>query len=97
MAVVEFCPGAPDERVLELAGADSRWLVTCDRDYGELIYSRRLMSPPAVLYLRQEPYPPDRPARILLDLLSGPTRIEGYFVVVTERAVRGRPLPIEAS
>ena len=94
LGVVESCRGAPDEQVLALACSDRRWLVTYDRDYGELIYSRRLPSPPAVVYLRQEPYPPDRPAWILLELLSDPTRVDGFFLVVAEGAVRRRPLPI---
>jgi predicted nuclease of predicted toxin-antitoxin system len=96
LAVVETCPGVADEEVLALACAESRWLVTYDRDYGELIYALRLASPPAVLYLRQEPYPPDRPARIVLDLLADPTRVEGFFLVVSERSIRRRPLPMRA-
>jgi predicted nuclease of predicted toxin-antitoxin system len=92
-AVVETCPGVPDEQVLALAREESRWLVTYDRDYGELIYSLRLPPPPAVLYLRQEPYPPDRPASILLDLMADPKRVEGSFLVVSERSIRRRPLP----
>lgn len=93
-AVVETCPSAPDEQVLALACAQSRWLVTYDRDYGELIYSLRLPAPPAVLYLRQEPYPPERPARILLGLMADPARVEGFFLVVSEQSIRRRPLPI---
>ncbi|HYN78236.1 MAG TPA: DUF5615 family PIN-like protein [Lamprocystis sp. (in: g-proteobacteria)] len=94
LAVVETCPGVPDEQVLALACAESRWLVTYDRDYGELIYALRLAAPPAVIYLRQEPYPPDRPARIVMDLMTDPSRVEGFFLVVSERSIRRRRLPI---
>jgi hypothetical protein len=80
--------------VLALACSERRWLVTYVRDYGELIYSLRLSPPPAVIYLRQEPYPPDRPAQILKDLLTEPSKIEGHFVVISERSLRRRALPV---
>jgi len=94
LAVVESNPGASDEQVLELACSQGRWLVTYDRDYGELIYSKRITPPPAVLYFRQEPYPPVRPAQMLLGLIADPARIEGQFVVVSEGSVRRRALPV---
>lgn len=94
LAVVETHPGLPDEEVLALACSESRWLVTYDRDYGELIYALQHPSPPAVIYLRQEPYPPDRPARIVQDLMADPTRAEGFFLVVSEQSIRRRPLPM---
>jgi len=93
MAVVEALPGAPDEHVLELARAEQRWLVTYDRDYGELIYSIKVPPPPAILYLRQAPYPPDGPAQIVLDLMADASKIEGHFLVVSEHSIRRRPLP----
>jgi predicted nuclease of predicted toxin-antitoxin system len=96
LAVVETSHGAPDEQVLALASAESRWLVTFDRDYGELIYSRRLAPPPAVIYLRQGPYPPERPASMILELLSDPSQVEGFFPVVSEKSIRRRPLPTRA-
>jgi predicted nuclease of predicted toxin-antitoxin system len=86
-------PGANDERVLDFARSEGRWLVTYDRDYGELVFSRGLTPPPAILYLRQEPYPPTRPAELLSDLLAQPENIEGFFLVVAERSIRKRRLP----
>jgi predicted nuclease of predicted toxin-antitoxin system len=93
MAIIETMPAASDETVLAMAREQGRWLVTFDRDYGELVFSRRLLPPPAIIYLRQEPYPPIRPAAILLDLIAEPETAEGYFVVVGEQTVRRRPLP----
>ena len=67
--------------------------MTYDRDYGELVFSRGLPSPPAIVYLRQEAYPPSRPADLLRNLLARPEQVEGYFVVVGERSIRKRRLP----
>ncbi len=93
MAIIETMPAASDEAVLAVAREQGRWLVTFDRDYGELVFSRQLPSPPAIVYLRQEPYPPIRPAAILLDLVADPASAEGYFVVVGAQTVRRRRLP----
>ena len=74
-----------------------RWLVTFDRDYGELVYSRACPSPPAILYIRQEPYPVDRPAEWILSLLDNPADATGYMVVIGEQTIRRRPLPNRSS
>ena len=93
VATAETMPGASDEQVLRFARDEGRWLVTYDRDYGELVFSRGLPSPPAIVYLRQEPYPPTRPADLLGSLLARPDQVEGYFVVVGERSIRKRRRP----
>ncbi|MDT8405590.1 DUF5615 family PIN-like protein [Sulfuriflexus sp.] len=93
LAVCEIMPGASDEAILRKACDTGRWLVTFDRDYGELVYSRRCPAPPAILYLRQEPYPPDKPADWVLALLDDPAHAVGQLVVIGERTVRRRPLP----
>lgn len=93
LAVQETMPGASDESILRKACGTGRWLVTFDRDYGELVYSRRCPAPPAILYLRQEPYPADRPAAWVLAVLDDPDQALGHLVVVGKRTVRCRPLP----
>lgn len=91
--VTESMACADDVTVLARAREEGRWLLTFDRDYGELVFSRGLPAPPAVIYLRQEPYPPTRPAELVMELMSQPERVKGLFLVVTERAVRIRHLP----
>lgn len=93
LSVQESMPGAPDDAVLAKAVETGRWLVTFDRDYGELVFSLRCASPRAILYLRQEPVPPTRPAERVLELLAQPELAEGHLVVIGERTVRRRPLP----
>jgi predicted nuclease of predicted toxin-antitoxin system len=93
---LESMSGADDPEVLARARAEGRWLLTYDRDYGELVFSRGLPSPRAVIYLRQEAYPPPRPAELVLELLARPEQVEGLFLVVTERSVRVRHLPADS-
>lgn len=96
LAVQEIMPGASDESILKKACDTGRWLVTFDRDYGELVYSRRCPSPPAIVYLRQEPRPADAPADWVLGLLNDPAQALGQLVVISERTIRCRPLPADA-
>jgi predicted nuclease of predicted toxin-antitoxin system len=95
LSVREAMCGASDDEVLTKARETGRWLVTFDRDYGELVYAKKASPPPAILYLRQEPIPPARAADWVLDLLSKPDEVTGFLVVVGEHTVRRRPLPKE--
>ncbi len=45
LAIAESNPGLSDRAVLDVAVADARWIITFDRDYGELIYARGLPPP----------------------------------------------------
>jgi predicted nuclease of predicted toxin-antitoxin system len=92
LAIGEASRGLQDEAVLALAVKDQRWLVTFDRDYGELVFGRGLPSPPAIVLLRETHYRPAEPADWVIELLRTPEHIEGQFVVFRRRAVRTRPL-----
>ena len=92
-AVAEGSGGLIDREVLALAVAERRWIITFDRDYGELIFARGLPAPPAVILFRMRSYRPDTPGRLLASLLEAGNDFEGYFVVVDETGLRKRPLP----
>ena len=90
VAVIEAMPSVSDREVMAYARQEQRWLVTFDRDYGDLIFREGLLPPPAILFFRQEPYPPDRPADIVLAMLSEPQQLEGYMVVISQQNIRRR-------
>ncbi len=92
-AVIEHCPAASDAEIMALARREHRWLLTYDRDYGELVFKRGLEPPPAILYFRQEPFPATRAADLVLSLLDQAEELEGYLVVVGERSLRRHRLP----
>ncbi|GAA0720604.1 DUF5615 family PIN-like protein [Dokdonella soli] len=92
-AVAELFPSATDREVLALAREQGRWLVTYDRDYGDLIFRQGSAAPWGVLYLRLVPTRPDEPAEMIAAILDrfGDQRL---FVAVGRRAgIRVRPLP----
>ena len=86
-------PGASDRRVLERASELGRWLVTSDPDYGALVFLHELPPPPAIVFIRQEPIPPDAPAEWLASLLSDPALQSGYFITLGSKTIRRRALP----
>ena len=53
-AVIEAVPGAIDERVLEKAVSEQRFIITFDRDFGELIFRANLGKSPNVLELTMD-------------------------------------------
>lgn len=94
VAVSEAMPAVSDKEVMEFARREQRWIVTFDRDYGDLVFREGLLPPPAILFFRQEPYPPDRPADLVLAMLSEPQQAAGCMVVISERNIRRKHFPI---
>jgi len=90
--VGEVAPGTADEQVLQIANAESRLLLTNDKDFGQLIYREGRVSEGIVL-LRFETQDGVEKAAILDRIL--PTlepRLRGHFAILTEQRVRLRPL-----
>ena len=94
VAVSELMPAVSDKEVMEYARRERRWIITFDRDYGDLIFREGLLPPPAILYFRQEPYPPDRPADLVLAMLSDPRQADGCMVVISEQYIRRKRFPV---
>jgi predicted nuclease of predicted toxin-antitoxin system len=91
-SVADIAPGAPDEEVLRLANAESRVLLTNDKDFGEMAYRRGQAAAGILLlrYLTQDGA--DKAARLARILPAMEDRLVGRFAVVNENRVRMRPL-----
>jgi len=91
LAVGEQQPRAFDRMVITLARNSGRWLVTFDRDYGELIFKRGEAPPVGILFLRQRPRrAPDFESWIRAALESDALheRLKGHLAVLDGRKVR---------
>lgn len=88
--VTKAMSSVSDREVIAYARQEQRWLVTFERDYGDLIFREGLLPSPAILFFRQDPYPPDRPADIVLAMLSEPQQLEGCVVVISQQNIRRR-------
>jgi predicted nuclease of predicted toxin-antitoxin system len=92
LAIKETHPGLLDIDVMAIAVREQRWIVTFNRDYGELVFSRRLPPPPAIVLLREPRYRPSEPAEWVSEMLRVPERFVGQFVVFSRKSIRTRPL-----
>jgi predicted nuclease of predicted toxin-antitoxin system len=89
--IQEIAPGEDDPGVLSRSVDMQRVLLTFDRDFGELIFHKKLASPPAVLYFRFDPAYPEESFEILSEVLRE-FEVMGNYTVITRRGVRQRPL-----
>jgi predicted nuclease of predicted toxin-antitoxin system len=92
-AVVERMPAASDAAVLAYTASNGLWLVTFDRDYGELVFASKAPPPPAIVFLRQGVFAPAWPAEAVLAMMAKPEFVVGHLVVVSGTSIRRRALP----
>ena len=86
------CPTASDLAHIERARAENRILISEDSDFTDLIFARGHFAPPALIYIRSEPFEQEPIAKVLLEVI-GDTRLPGHVAVVTTDQVRFRRFP----
>ncbi len=77
VSITERSPGILDEAVMEIGHTEQRIIITFDRDYGELVFRRRLPAPAGVLYLRFLPMLPLEPAEYVAQLIASVIALKG--------------------
>jgi predicted nuclease of predicted toxin-antitoxin system len=88
--IAEVDPSVSDEVVLERARENEAVLLTADKDFGELVFRRRLVSAGVVL-LRLSGLEAEEKAAIVEALLASHAgELAGHFTVVTASGVRIR-------
>lgn len=89
----EAAPGSPDSAVLTRAFAENRLLITCDKDFGELVYKHGAKASHGIVLFRI----PQPSAAVVAEKVANTLRSRddwaGHFSVVEEMGVRMRPLP----
>jgi len=92
LAIAEDYTGAVDEDVLKIANGERRVLVTNDKDFGELVFLQKRISP-GILLIRSSIEDSEAKIRLLKEVLQvAAEKISGNFVVVTEGGYRLRSL-----
>jgi hypothetical protein len=77
---------------LEKALTESRLLITFDKDFGELVFHRRLASQGILLIRLSSPRIADRLKRLRDVWGAIESHLEGRFVVLGDNRVRMRPI-----
>nr|VFK54095.1 MAG: Predicted nuclease, contains PIN domain, potential toxin-antitoxin system component [Candidatus Kentron sp. TC] len=96
LSMTEESPGTSDEMVMRRACMENRIIVTFDRDYGELIFRRRLAAPDGVLYFRFLPETPLEPANYIARLIANGIGLSGKFTTAERERVRQRPVRLHS-
>jgi predicted nuclease of predicted toxin-antitoxin system len=93
LSVKELMRGAGDPKILALAQAERRVVVTHDKDFGELAFRFGLPAACGVILFRLSGVDPASDNRRMLEVLQSGVDWTGHFAVATEDRVRIRPLP----
>ena len=93
---IHVAPHAPDEVILKHAVADDRILVTCDRDFGELIFKHRAVAPLGVIYIRFEPDDVEEIVPRLLAVLDFDA-LKGHMTVIGDDSIRRTLFPAKSA
>ena len=93
LAVKESMRGATDPEILARAQAESRVLISQDKDFGELAFHSHLPSHCGVILFRLDGEDPDDDIRRMVEAVESRTDWAGSFAVVDQYRIRLRPLP----
>src|SRR3989304_3137169 len=88
ISIYDDLSGISDDSVLKKAFLESRILVTCDKDFGEMIFKNKMQHCGIVL-LRLIEEKPSNKIKVLESVLKNYAQeLFGNYVVVTEKTVR---------
>jgi len=94
-SVTETMLSAPDTKVLKHGAANKQIILTFDKDYGELIYHRKIAVPNGLIYLKFDSLTPAEPYEILVELVFKTNlEVTGFFIVLERDTIRKRKLPL---
>jgi predicted nuclease of predicted toxin-antitoxin system len=90
--IKKIAPRGSDDCILSMAEADGRIILTFDRDFGQLVYEKKLLTTQGIIYFRLDGLSPSKMAKAVIDALDSDTIFSGYFTVVTKTKIRQTPL-----
>lgn len=90
LAMTEIDPGIPDELVLAQANERGAVLLTEDKDFGELVYQRKLMHAGVVLVRLAGLPVAEKAHRLSATLFAYAEQITGAFCVLSRKTLRVR-------
>ncbi len=92
--IAELSPGADDDDVLATALAQSRVLVTFDKDFGEMAFRQGQKATCGIILCRPRTRSPAYLVQFVVAVLGQSVTWEGNFSVAQEGRMRVAPLPV---
>ncbi len=93
LSTKESLRGSRDELILDRAQAESRLVVTQDKDFGELAFRQGQRAEQGVILFRFNGDDPDLELARMVEVIESRPDWTGLFAVATEDRLRIRPLP----
>ena len=88
----ELLSSTPDDELLAIGRSESRILITDDKDFGELVFHRRLLTHGVVLIRLETPSIVERLERLAQVWPSVEAQMPNKFIVISDRKVRVRSI-----
>lgn len=85
--------GLADEELLRIAVDQKRIILTTDKDFGDLVFRRRVPAVGVILLRLHAATEAERLRLLQLHWSAVERSVEGHFVVISNRRVRRSPLP----
>ena len=89
-SIQEVSPGISDIKVLEIAIAESRTILTLDSDFGTLIFKLDMKPKAGVIFFRLVEFDPLDLSKILVELIERNESFENSMVVIDKNSIRRR-------
>lgn len=86
--IKNIAPKSSDDQILSLAEAEERVILTFDRDFGQLVYEKKLLMKQGIIYFRLDGLSPLKMAETVLETLNSDMTFLGYFTVVAKTKIR---------
>lgn len=86
--IKNIAPKSSDDQILSLAEAEERIILTFDRDFGQLVYEKKLLTKQGIIYFRLDGLSPSKMAEAVIEILNSDVIFPGYFTVVTKTKIR---------
>ena len=90
--IMSDAPGSADEDILTRASLENRVLLTYDKDFGDLVFHRRMAADSGVILLRTDG-PSDQQTKICLEKIQERSDWSGVFAVFENDDTRIRRVP----
>ena len=93
LSIRETFASMDDIGIIQVASDENRVIITCDSDFGELLFFRRVICRASVIFLRLGDITKLEPAEFVLAYIeSSPDIFNGKFSVITRDRIRQRPV-----
>ena len=91
ISISEISPGITDDEVLDIANHENAVILTSDKDFGELVFRKRLVNKGVVL-VRLHGISADEKKSIIREFVNNYLdKIENSFSVISKNNIRIRP------